>query len=92
MAATKTYEVEVTLAPLNVRIFEILCGKISLKEPGQLSGYSGRLRGWTARVRFPTGTRDFSLFHSAQTDSGVHPSSYTMGTGGSFLRGKAAGP
>jgi hypothetical protein len=29
--------------------------------------------------------QEFSLFHIAHTDSGVHPTSYPMGTGGSFL-------
>jgi hypothetical protein len=33
----------------------------------------------------------FSLLHSVQTGFGVHPTSYPMGTGGSFPRGKAAG-
>jgi hypothetical protein len=35
--------------------------------------------------------QDFSLLHSIQTSSGVNPASYTMGTGGSIPRGKAAG-
>jgi hypothetical protein len=33
----------------------------------------------------------FFLLHRVQTDSGVHPASYTMGTEGSFPGGKAAG-
>jgi hypothetical protein len=33
------------------------------------------------RVRFPTGVRDFSLLHSAQTGSEVHPDSYRLGIG-----------
>jgi hypothetical protein len=37
-----------------------------------------------ARVRFPTGPRDSSLFHSIQTSSGAHSASYSMGTGCSF--------
>jgi hypothetical protein len=37
-----------------------------------------------AGVRFPAGTRDFSLLHSVQTGSGAHPASYIMGTGGYF--------
>jgi hypothetical protein len=47
---------------------------------------------WTAGVRFPAGAF-FSLFHSVQTVSSVHPASYPMGNGvgGSFPRGKAAG-
>jgi hypothetical protein len=41
-------------------------------------------------VRVPVG-HEFSLPHVVQTGSGGHPTSYKMGTGGSFLRGKAAG-
>jgi hypothetical protein len=37
-----------------------------------------------AKVRFPAGARDFSLLHSMQTGSGVHPASYPVGTEGSF--------
>jgi hypothetical protein len=48
-----------------------------------------RATGWTARVRIPT-VQDFSLLHSAQTDSGVHPASYPIGTRGYFPGGKAA--
>jgi hypothetical protein len=33
----------------------------------------------------------FSLLHSVQTDSGVHPASYPMATGGSFPGGTVAG-
>jgi hypothetical protein len=47
--------------------------------------------GWTARVQFPGGGRDFCLLHSVQTGSGAHPASCTMGMGSFFLRGKAAG-
>jgi hypothetical protein len=43
---------------------------------------------WTAGVRFLA--RDFCLYHSYQTGSGVHPASYPMRTGGSFPGGKAA--
>jgi hypothetical protein len=42
-------------------------------------------------VRFPAGTGNFSLRHRVQIGCGVHPTSYPMGTGGSFLGGKAAG-
>jgi hypothetical protein len=41
-------------------------------------------------VRVPVGSQ-FSLFHIVQTGSGAHPVSYQMGTGGSFLGGKAVG-
>jgi hypothetical protein len=37
-----------------------------------------------ARVQFPEGPRDFSLFYSFQTGSGVHPASYPVDTGCSF--------
>jgi hypothetical protein len=33
----------------------------------------------------PAGARDFSLFQSVQTDSKVQPTSYSMGTSGSYL-------
>jgi hypothetical protein len=35
--------------------------------------------------------QEFSLLQIVQTGSEVHPTSYTMGTGGSFTGGKAAG-
>jgi hypothetical protein len=34
--------------------------------------------------------QEFSLLHVVQTDSGVHQTSYPMGTEGSFSGGKAA--
>jgi hypothetical protein len=42
--------------------------------------------GWTTKrsgVRVPVGYK-CSLLHIVQTGSGVHPTSYKMGTGGSF--------
>jgi hypothetical protein len=33
---------------------------------------------------------DFSLHHHIQRDSGAHPASYSMGTGGTYPREKAA--
>jgi hypothetical protein len=41
-------------------------------------------------VRVPVG-QEFSILHVVQTGFGVHPTSYPMGTGGSFPGGKAAG-
>jgi hypothetical protein len=35
--------------------------------------------------------QEFSLLHVVHTGSGAHPASYPMGTGDSFLGGKAAG-
>jgi hypothetical protein len=46
--------------------------------------------GWTARVRF-LALQDFSLLYCVQTDTGVHPASYSMGTEGYFFGSKAAG-
>jgi hypothetical protein len=40
-----------------------------------------RATGWTAGVRFPAGTREFSFLHSVHTGSGTHPASYRVGTG-----------
>jgi hypothetical protein len=42
-------------------------------------------------VRFPEGSRDFSLLHSDQIDPEGHPAPYPMGTGDTFPGGKAAG-
>jgi hypothetical protein len=35
-------------------------------------------------VRFPAGAGNFSLLHRIQSDSGTHPASYPVGTGGSL--------
>jgi hypothetical protein len=40
-------------------------------------------------VRSPGGAKDFSSSLCAHTDSGAHPASYPMGTGGPFPGGKA---
>jgi hypothetical protein len=42
-------------------------------------------------VRIPEGAGNFSLRHRVQTGSGAYPTSYPMGTGGSFHGSKAAG-
>jgi hypothetical protein len=42
-----------------------------------------------SRVRFPAGAGNF--YHGVQNGSGAHPTSYPMGTRGSFPGGKAAG-
>jgi hypothetical protein len=41
--------------------------------------------GWTTQKG-----QEFSLLHVVQTGSGVHPTSYPIGTGGFFPGGKAA--
>jgi hypothetical protein len=43
---------------------------------------------WTTGVRSPTEAEDFSSSLCIQNGSGAHPASCTMGTGGSFPRGK----
>jgi hypothetical protein len=50
-----------------------------------------RAIGWAARVQFPAGTRDFSLFHGVQNDSGRPPSLLSNGSRGIFSAGKAVG-
>jgi hypothetical protein len=40
-------------------------------------------------LRSPAGAKDFSSSLCAQTGSGAHPASCTMGTGGPFFGGKA---
>jgi hypothetical protein len=45
----------------------------------------------SSRVRFPARAGNFSLHHRVQNGSGVHPTSYPVGTRGSFPGGKAAG-
>jgi hypothetical protein len=47
-------------------------------------------RGFTHYLQKNEG-QDFSLLHVVQTGSGVHPTSYPMGKGGSFPGDKAAG-
>jgi hypothetical protein len=51
----------------------------------QISGTEAT--GWTAGVRFPAGSRDIPVLHKVQTDSGAHPASYPMCTGGLFPQG-----
>jgi hypothetical protein len=46
---------------------------------------------WTTGIRFLTETRNLSVLHDVHTDSGGHPASYAMSTGGSFPGGKATG-
>jgi hypothetical protein len=48
---------------------------------------AGRPRGQSSESRLG---QEFSFLHIVQTDSGAHPASYTMGTGGSFPEGKTA--
>jgi hypothetical protein len=71
-----------------------VCNKVKVsKESGWFSQYSDQATGWTTEVQFPAGTimRFISLRHRVQTGSRAHPTSYTMGTGSSYPRGKADG-
>jgi hypothetical protein len=62
--------------------FAMFCGA------GIATGYG--LDDCGAGVRVPVGSR-ISILQIVQTSSGVHPTSYPRGTGGSFTGGKAAG-
>jgi hypothetical protein len=55
---------------------------------GIVLGYELDDRG--SRVQFPVGAGDFSLHHCIQNVSGVHPTSYLMGSRGSFPGSKVA--
>jgi hypothetical protein len=65
--------------------------KASLNQPAAVFMFLSRMpistnqpryTGSTAWVRVPA-VQDFNLLHSVQTDSGTHPVSYPVGTGGS---------
>jgi hypothetical protein len=49
---------------------------------GKSLGYGPDDQG--SRVRFPAGAGNFCLHHRVQNGSGAHPTSYPMGTMGSF--------
>jgi hypothetical protein len=55
---------------------------------GIATGYGMHDRG--GGVRVPVGSKNFSLLHMVQTGSGVHRTSYKMGTGGSKRQGREA--
>jgi len=56
------------------------------------SQYCDKVTGWTTRVRFSAGAGNFSRHHRyVQTSPRAHPASYLMGTGCSYLAGKAVG-
>jgi hypothetical protein len=50
-----------------------------------------RLDGQGTGVLFLAGIKDFYLLHSIHTSTGAHPTSYIMGTRGSFPAGKEPG-
>jgi hypothetical protein len=51
-------------------------------------------KGWMAKelIQFLVDARDLSHLHRILTSYGAHLTSYPMWTGGSFPRGKVAGP
>jgi hypothetical protein len=53
--------------------------------------YSTGLMAWMIGSSSPGRSWEFSLHYRVQTGSGDHPSSYPLGTRGSFPGGKAAG-
>jgi hypothetical protein len=61
--------------------------------PGNHPPYTLGSTGWTTeKSEFESRLgQEFSLLHVVQTGSGVHPTSYSMGSGGFFPGGKAAG-
>jgi hypothetical protein len=69
---------------MNIHIYESRDSSV-----GIALGYG--LDDGSSRVRVPAGAGKFSLHHRVQNGSGTHPASYPLGTGGSFLGGKAAG-
>jgi hypothetical protein len=76
---------------ISLQIFSFISNFIAYRKTIQLSRYGDGL--WDVRPRFDSKQgQDFSFLNSTQTGTGVHPSSYVMGTIG-FLSGcKAAGP
>jgi hypothetical protein len=71
----------------------LFCGQLTEhQEPGSSGsivsdyGLDDRANG----VRSPAEARDFSSNLCVQTDSGAHPASCTLGTGGPFPGGKSA--
>jgi hypothetical protein len=70
---------------------ELLLLQFLTKGAGIAQWYSAELRGGWSGVRVPAGAGNFSPHQRVQTDSEIHPVSYTMGTGGSFPGAKAAG-
>jgi hypothetical protein len=67
--------------------------KFILAFPWLYTGIEQLTTGWTTKgSEFESRQRqEFSLLYVVQTGSGVHLTSYPMGTGGSFPGGKAAG-
>jgi hypothetical protein len=62
-----------------------------LRGAGIVQWYSAGLRAGWSGVRVSLGAGNFSLHHLVQTGSGAYPTSYPVGTRGSFPGGKAAG-
>jgi hypothetical protein len=78
--------------PTHIFSLQLFCSREIFKctDIGGIAlGYGLDDRG--SRVWFPAGAGNISLHHRVQNGSGAHPASCPMGTGCSFLGGKAAG-
>jgi hypothetical protein len=77
------------LKPLIILFLFICCFVRSRGSSGSIVSDYG-LDDRAIGVRSPAGAKDFSSSLCVQTDSGAHPASCTMGTGGPFPGGKSA--
>jgi hypothetical protein len=75
---------------LILKLYEIIMSCVWNQDSsvGIVTGYG--LEGWRVGVQILVG-QEFSFLHVIHTGPGVHPTFYTIGNKGSFLRGKAAG-
>jgi hypothetical protein len=77
---------------MDKRVVELKIPSILIARRDSSVGTANRYGQDGRGVRFPKGVRVFPLLHSVRTDSGAHPASYPMGTGGSFPGDKPTGP
>jgi hypothetical protein len=94
---------EITLQPESFAVLKGVTSRNSLSDSlfltwlilrrgvGKVQWYSAGLRAEWSVVRVPVGAGHFSPQHRFQTGSGAHPTSYPMGTRGSFPVDKVAG-
>jgi hypothetical protein len=92
----RLYYTECEYHAIGDRLIFIIFNSLPLMTPKSRDGSVGIAPGYGlddrgSGVRFSAGTGNFSLHHRVQNDSGAHPASYPMGTGGSFPGGKAVG-
>jgi hypothetical protein len=87
-----------------VRNFEVIYGKFKVPVRKKINKYycysyssfgtstaTAYTHGCGTGFRFTARTRDFSVHHTVQNGSVTHASSYSAGTEGIFLVGKATG-